>query len=364
MVTAQLEFTEDELLTSHAVAEPLIVGGIRCHGGFDETGTYVSPRTRNRGPAIEAWQANHLATYGTTLLDVPLDAWPEHYPNLAQAQYLLDHGAPEPIISVLTRIGTIEGFGALIRHVTIPDWSRVIDDDVRGTAIAHLGGGLYEAHARDEAGYEGEGGHTQMWWAARDVAFDHPVTTDETAVLLERMGIATPGSGGQIDPVRLRTDAMANRALPDDVDFDLESLVARMAGLLFIEIQAFHAFSWAEAILADVTRVAGDGEAGRIVSYIRSDETPHVAYLKTVLTELRDRTFVTDTGRRLPGTAVIEPLWDRALDASLGTRRYEQLDTLRREVAHALAGRSNASDLLAEFDALGSVERLADGRWV
>ncbi len=364
MTTAQLTFTEAELLTSHDIVEPLIAGGYRCHGGFDETGAYVSPRTRNRWPAIEAWQANHTATFGTTLLDVPVETWPEHYPNVAQAHFLLDHGAPEPIISILTRIGTIEGFGAFIRYVPIPDWTRILDDDVRATAVGHLDRGLYEAHARDEAGFENEGGHTQMWYAARDIAFDHPVTADETAVLLERMGIAVPGSGGKVDPEKLRADALANRVLPAEIDFDFESLLTRMISLLFIEISAFHAFTWAETVLEDTARVAGDGEASRIISYIRADETPHVAYLKTVLSEIRDRTVVDDRGHRRPGADIIRPLWERGLEASLGSRRDEQLDTLRAEVAHALQGRSNAADLLAEFDALGTTVRDASGHWV
>ena len=55
MGTAQVEFTEDELLADLAVTEPLIAGGVRCHGGFDEDGRYVSPRTRFRLPAIAAW---------------------------------------------------------------------------------------------------------------------------------------------------------------------------------------------------------------------------------------------------------------------------------------------------------------------
>ena len=65
--------------------------------------------------------------------------------------------------------------------------------------MAHLGRGLYEAHARDEAGFDDEGGHKQMWFAARDIAFENPVTEDQTALMLERMGIAAPGSGGKVD---------------------------------------------------------------------------------------------------------------------------------------------------------------------
>ena len=61
-----------------------------------------------------------------------------------------------------------------------PTCTRLFDEDVDGTAIDHLDRGLYEAHARDEAGFEDEGGHKQMWFAARDIAFENPVTEDET----------------------------------------------------------------------------------------------------------------------------------------------------------------------------------------
>ena len=65
-----------------------------------------------------------------------------------------------------------------------------------------------------------------------------------------------------------------------------------MIRVLLIEIQAFHTFAWAEEWLADPDLVAGDGQAAELVAYIRADETPHVEYLKTALTEMRDRTWV------------------------------------------------------------------------
>jgi hypothetical protein len=362
--TAQLEWTEHELLATHAVAEPLIAGGVRCHGGFDDNGDYISPRILNRVPAIEAWQAAHTATFGTDIIDIPLATWPEHYPNVDQARLLLTHGVPEPIIAVLTRIGTVEGFGGLIRHTTIPDLSATFDEDVRGTALTHLDKGLYEAHARDEAGFEDEGGHTQMWWAARDVAFENPVTQDETVNMLERMGISAPGTGGKIDPVKMRADALANRVLPHDVDFDLEALLGRMIGLLFIEISAFHAFAWAQTILDDTDLVAGDGTAGDMIGHIRADETPHVAYIKTVLTEVRDRTVIGDSGRKHAGRDIVGTIWDRNLAASLGERRDGQLNAVRGEVEHALRGRRDGAELLAQFDALGSTVRDAHGHWI
>ncbi|HVX16856.1 MAG TPA: hypothetical protein VHA73_02395 [Acidimicrobiales bacterium] len=367
MSSMQLDYTTEDILADHAFAEPLIADGIRCHGGFTAEGAYVSPRTAHRVDAIANWQAHHRDTFGTDLLDPPLETWPGHYPNLPQARFLLDHGVREPIVAILTRIGTVEGFGGLIRTTPIPNWERIVDEDLRHTATAHLPA-LYEAHARDEAGHEddagnAQAGHKQMWFSARDIAFEHPVSGDQTALMLERMGIAPPGSGGKIDPERMRAEALANRTLPDDVDFDLEQLLNRMISLLFIEISAFHAFAWAEALLDDPERVAGDGEAARIVSYIRTDETPHVGYLKTSLTELRDRTFISDKGRRVPGAEIVGPVWDQHLASSLGERREAQLDAVYREVQHALEGRRNAADLLAEFDTLGDTARGADGAW-
>jgi len=110
--------------------------------------------------------------------------------------------------------------------------------------------------------------------------------------------------------------------------------------------------------------VAGDGEAARLVSYIRTDETPHVQYLRTVLSEMRDRTVVGASGRTYAGTDLVGPIWDRALAASLGERRTAGLDMVWTEISHALDGRADRADLLAEFDALGTVHRGTDGTWV
>jgi hypothetical protein len=345
----QLTYDEAELLASHDYEAPLIAGGVRCHGGFDADGAYVSPRTKHRVPAIEAWQASHRSTFGTDLLGVPIDTWPGHYPNVAQARFLLESGLPEPIIDSLTRIGTVEGFGGMIRLSPIPDRRRTFVEDTDGTALAHLGGGLFEAHARDEAGWDredggSEGGHKQMWFAARDVAFGDPPTEDETQLMLQRMGI------GQM------ARASADRLWPDDVSIDLEMLVERMVRLLLIEISAFRTFAWAEEVLDDPDLVGGEGEAARLVSHIRADETPHVDYLKTVVSEIRDRTVIGDKGQHA-GRDLVGATWDRALAQSLGTtRRREIIDTFRGEVAHAADGRPDAADLLARFDDLADPE--------
>lgn len=352
----QLEWTEAELLETHAVVEPLFAGGVKCHGGFDEDGQYVSPRTKNRWTAIENWKAEHAKNFGTELLDIGLDRWPAHYPNVAQAKYLLANGVVEPMISTLTRVGTVEGFGAYLRYSPIPDMQSMFVEPIKGTAIAHLGGGLFEAHARDEAGFDSaegfEGGHKQMWFAARDVAFENPVTEDQVEVMLARMGIGQGASTGQKSSGVL-SQLGAEQMLPD-IDASLEALIQRMTSLLLIEISAFHIFAFAEEVLADGDLTAGDGLAAKMVSYIRADETPHVEYLKTTLTEMRDRTIVGTSGKHYAGAEVVGPIWDRAVANSLGPNREANLATQMNELQHALSSRKNGDEILEGFHALAS----------
>jgi hypothetical protein len=345
-MTAPLHWSTEDLLATDDVAEPLVAAGVRCHGGYAPDGTYVSPRTKHRWPAIRSWQAAHRADFGTEILDAPIEWWPEPYPNVAQTKLLLRAGVAQPTITTLTRIGTVEGFGSLIRHVAPGDLQRSFVESIDGTCTQHLQRGMFEAHARDEAGWEEEGGHREMWFAARDIAFDRPFTEDETQTMLERMGIAAPGGG----PGRLAS------APPVFADLEpvLESMLRRMIGLLFIEVSAFHMFDWAETVLSDTSLIAGDGSAAALVACIRRDEEPHVAYLETALTEMRDRTFVCESGRHLPGSEVIGRLWDLHLADSLGPRREEAIRLARAELDHALAGRRDRDDLVAEFDALGS----------
>jgi hypothetical protein len=344
MTTLQTEFTEAELLTDHDVAEPLIAGDVKCHGGFDEDGTYVSPRTKHRVPGIAAWQAKHRDEFGADILHAPLELWPENYPNLDQARFLIKSGVPEPLIATLTRIGTVEGYGANIRLLQPGDMQRHFDDDIRGTALAHLGHGLFEAHGRDEAGWEEEAGHKDMWFAARDIAFDNPTAEIDIEAMLERMGFGQPGSG----PPEFE------RALPDDIDVNLEMIATFMLRVMFIEISAFHAFRWAEAWLSDRDLVAGDGAAAELVSYIRADETPHVEYLRTALTEMRDRTWVGTSGKRYPGNDMIATLWSNALEQSLGAGREQGRKAVRGEIEHWIGRHSNGADILAEFDSLAT----------
>jgi hypothetical protein len=352
MSNLQLDWSEAELLATDDVAEPLIAGGVKCHGGFTSDGTYVSPRTKNRIPAINAWQQAHREQFDTEILDAPLELWPEVYPNVAQSKFLIREGVPAPMIASLTRIGTVEGFGSLIRQVHVENMQQQFDESINGTALAHLQSGLFEAHARDEAGFEDEGGHKQMWFAARDLAFENPVTEDMTQVMLQRMGIV-PADGNPPTPEQIRANQEALRRFPD-IDLSLEMMLRRMIGLLFIEVSAFHTFAWAEEVLSDDSLVAESKGATQLVQSIRADETPHVDYLRTALTEIRDRTFVGASGRKIAGADVIGTLWDSALEQSLGANRDNFVKQANGEIEHALAENPRRADILEGFRALAT----------
>src|SRR3546814_10961327 len=128
------------------------------------------------------------------------------------------------------------------------------------------------------------------------------------------MGISV---GAGPDPDGARQRFLGKRSF-EDLDVGLELLISTMLRVLFVEIKAFHVFAWAAELLSDPDLVAGEGEAARLVSYIRADEPPHVEYLRTAPTEMRDRTFVAEPGKRYPVTAILGPLWASSLAESRG----------------------------------------------
>jgi hypothetical protein len=199
-----------------------------------------------------------------------------------------------------------------------------------------------------------------MWFAARDIAFENPTANVDIEGMLQRMGFGAGnggggGGGGGIIPERI---------LPDDIDPNLEMIAGLMTRVLLIEIQAFHTFKWAEQWLSDSSLVAGDGEAAKLVTYIRGDETPHVGYLKTGLTEMRDRTWLGQSGKKYDGAEMFRRIWERALENSLGAGRDATRNATLGEVEHWCAKKANGAEILEEFHALGdeplpAAERLA-----
>ena len=131
MTSSQLEFTSEELFSEHDFEEPLLGGAVRCHGGYIN-GEYVSPRGKLRTPAIKAWR-QRLIGEGNPLIHIPDAYVPPHYPNYPQAKFLIQEGIVDPVCRSLTMISIVEGFGARIREVQLPDFSREIREEISGT---------------------------------------------------------------------------------------------------------------------------------------------------------------------------------------------------------------------------------------
>lgn len=346
-MTDQLTYSPEALLAGHDYAEPLVVAGRLCHGGFDADGNYVPPRTRHRWEAIEAWQAKLASETDMPLIDCPPDFFAENYPNVEQTKYLLSEGVREPVTHMLTHIGTVEGFGSIIRHVVIPDLTKLFVEPIDGTAMGHLPG-LYEAHARDESGFGDEGGHQQMWYAVRDIAFENPDVGDPFELIMKTMA---PGSAGGKAMSGMAGSVMTTQRMVPEIDADLEAMITRMTGLLLIELLAFRTFEWGQAVVGDERYCADAEVAARVVGYIREDEKPHVEYLKTTLTEMRTRTFVAEDGSHMPGTEVIDRCWGYSMRQmfGLGGKRDERRSMIAAQLEEALSGNRRKAEILRSF---------------
>jgi len=334
----RLTFSRDELLESGAYEAPLVAGGVRCHGGFDAGGRYRSPRLTHRAPAVAAWQGR-LAREGAPLIEIPRALMPPQYPNLEQSTLLLKHGVRDPIVRTLTIISIVEGFGAIIRDVKVPDLGALVVEPIEGTALAHLARGLFEAHARDESGFKDEGGHKQMWEAARDLALEKPRIPGD--VLMRMMG-RNAGRGRRPE-----------RPFPQ-LDETLERMLALMAQVLVVEVFAEGTFEWGVRLLSNPEVSAAPEAAGDMVRFVQSDEKPHVEYLRTALSELRARTLRSVDGRTLSGREVVDGLLHRILREITRNRPREQREDIRDGMIEAMQSAANPQALLAEFDALES----------
>jgi len=333
----KLEFTFEELMASHTYEEPLVAGDVLCHGGFIG-GQYVSPRTLVRVPAIRNWQ-QRLRDEKQPLLDLPRAYVPPQYPSYEQAKLLIQEGVKDPITRALTIISIVEGFGARIRDFPRPDFHKEIKEDIGGTAIAHLATGLYEAHARDEAGHRTEGGHKQMWEAARDLGLNKPEIPGDVLMQMMSGGGRRRGSGKRLYP------ALTER---------MEAILTIMANVMIVEIFAEDVFEWGKRLLGDPEISANPAAASGMVANIQSDEKPHVEYLRTALSEIRARTLLGADGRELPGHEVIDRIFETQLRGIASARPEEQREQLRRDIHEGLKDEARATELRRKFESLDS----------
>lgn len=330
-----LTYTPLQLMAEDTYEEPLIANDVRCHGGYIE-GDYVSPRGLIRRPAIQAWK-KRLTDENQPLIYIPDDYVAPHYPNYQQAKFLLQEGVVEPVTRSLTIISIVEGFGARIRDVQVPDLSKEILEDIEGTALAHLDQGLFEAHARDEAGHRDQGGHKQMWEAARDIGLSKPHVPGD--VLMRIM------SGGRREQERLYPELSSR----------MEGMITMIASVLTVETFAEDTFEWAKQLLGDPEVCANAEAAAHMVACVQVDEKPHVEYLQAAISELRSRTLVSKDGKKqFAGHEVVDKIFERQLRGAATIRPQENRERLQKEIHEAIDDKAKATRIASQFEELDS----------
>jgi hypothetical protein len=335
---SKLTHTRDEILADHAYAQPQIEAGYRLHGGFDADGNYVSPRTLNRWPAVEAWQAE-LKNRGAPIIDAStrlLKRGP--YPTVDQQKFLLGHGFGETLWNSLTITGIIEARGGMLAQAVAPDFQSIVVEDLSGTCLGHLNKGLLVAHGHDEGGQKalGIGGHDDMWFAVRDALFGknaYPIPEIPPS-------IGRPESG---------------RRMPQ-IPKEHEDWVLLLMNVLMIEVKAESFFSFCQGIMRDPANFAdrrpAANHAAELVERIRTDEAIHVAYLATVVSELRSFTIKTVDGATVAGSSVIDPVWNQMIEWHAVTNANFAREQSREAILGRLKAKPNGAALAARFDSL------------
>ncbi|MCZ6503678.1 MAG: hypothetical protein O6945_14335 [Gammaproteobacteria bacterium] len=292
----KLTYTREEIEAEHEYATPHIECGVKLHGGFSEDGTYVSPRTRNRWQAINNWQ-RHLKDRGAEIVEATGDLLTEpNFPNIAQQVWLLKNGIEQGFWNSLTVTGLIEARGKALADVTAPDFQKIIVEDISETSLAHMNKGLLRAHGWDEGGDDTDtGGHDVMWFAVRDLVFGkdkYPIPEP-------------PASIG-----REKKEREMERIPPE-----YEGLISFLMNLLMIEVRAERAFDFYEKVLGNeevfTDRRKEAAHATVLVNRIRQDESVHVAWLLSAISEFRSFTIKTVSGEEVNGAEILDPVWGR-----------------------------------------------------
>lgn len=334
-----LVYTHEELLREHRYARPHVEAGHRLHGGFDEAGRYVSPRTAVRWEAVCAWQDALRARGGDILeADTSLLAG-RQLPNFAQQKLLLSSGLEQTLWNSLTLTGIVEARGRLLAEIEAPDFGKIVTDDVSRMAVGHLNAGLLEAHGLDEGGLpaQGIGGHDAMWFAVRDL-----VLGSDRYPMPE-----VPENLGRPDD---------DRRIVAAIPLAYERTLLFFMNLLMIEIRAELLFEMNQRLFRDpelfTDRRAEAERAAGLVDRIRQDEEIHVAYLRTVLGELRHCTFVNGADGHLPGTGVVDPLWDVIVHWQTVERPKMMREQSRATLHRRILEHPEGERILARFEEL------------
>jgi hypothetical protein len=336
---SKLVYSREELMAESPYAKEQVINGEKMHGGFDASGAYISPRTLHRWPAVRAWQ-EALEARGGKLLDATTELLSKtNYPTHAQQKFLLRIGLGQVFWNGLTITGIFEGRGRFICEADLPDFQKIVVEDISELAIGHAHNGLLYAHGADEGGEPGAtiGAHDAMWYALRDLAFG------EGAYPIVEPGntLARPGEDEPLFP---------------KVDPGYAGLLGLLLNLLMIEIRAESFFTHCCELLGDpelfADRRKEADEAKEVVERIRADELIHVVGLRVMLSEMRELTFKTTDGGTMSGAELIDGPFAVMVDWHTNLRQEGDRERTQAELHALIRGLDGGETLVKEFDAL------------
>jgi hypothetical protein len=333
----KLTYTSEELHADVDYSEPHTAGGQRLHGGFLADGTYEPPRTRNRVPALDAWEAA-LRERGGEPFGASSDLLTGvRMPTVEQQRVLLRNGLGEAFWNGLTITGKIEARGRFLVDLPVPDLQAAIVEDVSEMAIGHLDKGLLSTHGLDEGGEpeRGIGGHDAMWFVLRDLALGADAYPD-------------------VEPeANIARDETGKRWMPE-IDEPIEALFAFLANLLIIEFRAELGFAETQEVLLSpdlfVDNRADAELAAEMVERIRTDELIHVRSLNLYLGELRNLTLRTVDGGTAPGAELVDRFWEGLVHWATIEQPPLVAERQRIALSSAIARHDEGARVQSEFD--------------
>ena len=292
------------------------------------------------GTRCAQWQTQ-LQKKGYVLLDASQALLArDNYPNTRQQLLLLREGLGKSFWDGLTITGIIEARGAALANYTPPDLQKIIEEDISNTATGHLHKGLLRAHGLDEGGDPNDdnslGAHDAMWFAVRDLVF----------------GASAYPQPDMPPSIERPKDGAFFPQLPDEVD----GLFTLLLDVLMVEIRAEAYFNFCVEVIsapeAFADRPAEKKLAARLVERIRTDENIHVAYLQTVVSELRSWTFKGKDGVPIKGSVMIDKVWEGMVEWH-GKLQFDKVRAQRKEMfaKEFLALDEKAAAFSKEFNA-------------
>jgi len=340
MSDLKLIYTQDEIEQDHPYAKPQVEAGLKLHGGFDEQGTYISPRTLHRWPAIKAWRQN-LNNRGFPLLKADTELLQnENHPNYPQQKFLIQNDFSNIFYAQITITGLVEGRGKMLTTFNAPDFQDIIEEDISGTTLAHLNKGLLRTHGWDEGGRDerGEGGHDKMWFAVRDVI----------ARPKEKLKFG-PTEGGMKPPLVDPENSI--------ISAFHQTILNLLMNVLMIEIRAESFFAFNKQLFLDPElfpeQRAQAEHASILVDRIRQDEAAHVGYLQLLVSEFRSFTIKTKDGGKISGTEIIDPMWDTMVEYHADALHRATCDTTNSQIEGVLK-KAGKLETLKEYYRLAS----------